>query len=899
MIFKRFFTALNDHGRSLQERIFSIIPLVGLLSMFLVIIISVIVGDDIVATIILVVCLLFFTIVVRASIKKRRVQLGATIIALVLVLIMLPVAFIFGGSIYSASPLWFVFGFAYIGMTVEGKRKYVLLGIGALTTAIIYYIAYSFPEIVSPHSTKAAYIDSFTGVVLVSALLTVMIIFQNQVYKSENELMQEQKKEIEELSQARNQFFSSVSHEIRTPIDSILGFNELVLRSDSLEEVAENAENIKSASRILLSLINDVLDLSKLESGNMEIVPTEYDLAGMLSETINLIWESASRKGLALYVDVDKTIPRRLIGDDVRIEQILINLLNNAVKFTSEGSIKISVKWKPLQNKQIMISFSIEDTGMGIRRDNMPYLFDEFKRVNVEQTKGISGTGLGLTIAKQLTEQMQGEIQVNSIYTKGSTFTVSIPQEIVREEPIGDVALETLKKRETDQFYRQSFEAPDCRILIVDDNTMNRMVTAKLLKDTKMVIDQAESGQECLSRCGDDEYDCIFLDIEMPEMDGITCLKQIKSQVGGLNKETPVIVLTAHSSADDQVKYRAAGFDGYLLKPVSGEMLENTLLRVLPADKVRRITPMYIDPEDQKLVSSRERLPILITTESACDLPKRLIENLRIPVIPLYIRTNTGLFLDGVEAETEGVLKYMREGGADNLSVDIPSVQEYEDFFAAHLSDAENIIHISMSGKAGGAFHVASEAAASFDKITVVDSESLSSGMGILVLEAVRLAQEGKNVQDCVAELDVMKKRIHTSFLIDNIDYLIRMGRIKRRTGGFSRVFMLKPAVLFRDGRGSLGRMMIGSVTKCRKGYVEDQLTKFSPIDKKTLFITHTDLTSSEIDDIKKWVNSIMSFDEIIVQRESASMAAIHGSGAFGLLYMLGESERNGYFDRR
>ena len=185
---------------------------------------------------------------------------------------------------------------------------------------------------------------------------------------------------------------------------------------------------------------------------------------------------------------------------------------------------------------------------------------------------------------------------------------------------------------------------------------------------------------------------------------------------------------------------------------------------------------------------------------------------------------------------------------------------------------------------------MASEAAASFDKVTVVDSESLSSGIGLLVMEAIRLAQEGKSVQDCVNELNIIKKRIHTSFLIDNIDYLIRMGRIKRRTGGFSRLFMLKPAVLFRDGRGSLGRMMIGSVAKCRKDYVEDQLTKFGTIDKKILFITHSDLSSSELEEIKKWVSNIMTFEEIIVQKESASMAAIHGNGAFGLLYKLGEN---------
>lgn len=893
-IFYQLFKAASDRNKTLQEKMFGIIPIIGLISMFLLIFIGIFVQDDIINTIILSFFFIVFSIIVMITIKKRKVQIGATIIATVLVLFILPVAFVFGGGIYGGSPIWFVFGFTFIGMTVEGLRKYILLIIGGIMTAVSYYVAYRFPEMVTPHTTEAAYFDSMASVLLVSLLLTVMILFQNQIYKAENKLIEQQKEEIEELGQARSRFFSSVSHEIRTPIDSILGFNEMILRNPATDEIAENASNIKSSGKMLLSLINDVLDISKLESGKMEIVPAEYDVALLLSETVNLVWGEASRKGLAFYVDIDKSIPKRLLGDDVRIEQILMNLIGNAIKYTSEGSVKLTVKSKPLGNNKITLSFQVEDTGMGIKRDSMPYLFDEFKRVNVEETKGINGTGLGLAIVKQLTDAMGGEIQVNSIYTKGATFIVSIPQEVVNEEPVGELALDTLRRREAMQFYRQSFEAPSCRILIVDDNVMNRIVTAKLLRDTKMVIDQAESGAECLSRCADIEYDCIFMDYEMPEMDGIECLRQIRTQVGGMCRETPVIVITAYSSADDQAKYRVAGFDGFLLKPISGEMLENTLLRVLPADKVRRITPTYINPEDDKLLSGKERLPVLITTESACDLPSEMLDKLRIPTIPLYIKTKSGYFLDGVEVETEGVLKYMKEGGSDDLAVDIPSVQEYEDFFAAHLAEAENVIHISMSGKAGGAYHVAKEAAASFDNVTVIDSESLSSGMGLLVLAAIKLCQEGKNAQECVSELNKIKKRIHTSFLIDTIDYLIRLGRIKRKTGGFSRVFMLKPAILFRDGRGTLGRMMVGPAEKSRKQYVEDQLTRFSPIDRKLLFITHSDLSAAELDDIKSWVSNIMVFDEIIIQKESASMAAIHGSGAFGLLYMMDERESAG-----
>ncbi len=882
--------AEEDHNKSLQERVFAIVPSIGLGTLFLMIFIGMLVGDDIINTVIITACFILFSLIVFLSIRLKKVKEGATIIGVVLVILLLPIAFVFGGGVQGGSPLWFVFGFAYIGMTVEGRRKYVLMGVGFITMALSYYISYNYPWLVPEHTKLAGYFDSFSSVILVSVLLTLMILLENMVYMSEAKLIAKQKEEIEELSQARNLFFSNVSHEIRTPLDSIVGFNEIILRETDSEAVMESAENIKSASKILLNLINDVLDVSKLEAGKMDINPVDYDFLDMFSEVVNMAWSEANEKGLRLNVDMDPEIPRKLVGDDIRIQQILINLLNNSVKYTETGEITISVRATGKYDNHIDLVFSVEDTGIGIKKDEVQTIFDEFTRINAKETKGIEGSGLGLLIVKQLTEQMHGEIQVNSIYTKGTTFVVTIPQEVNEHISVGELSIDELRKHREKSDYIPGFEAPGARILIVDDDQMNRSVTAKLFQDTKIGIDQAASGSECLEKCAENEYDCIFMDQVMPEMDGTETLRRIREQIGGMCRETPVVVITAYSSADDQARFRMAGFDGYLLKPVGGELLENTLLRLLPAELIHRIgkkTTSFIKSEH--LGKHRDKLPVLVTTESIADLPKEIVDKLRIPVIPFMIKNKNGSFIDGVEADSEGVLEYMAEGGDDDLTTDCPTVEEYEDFFASHLSDADNIIHISLAGGAGPAFHVATEAAASFDKVHVIDSESVSSGIGLLVMEAVQMVQEGMSVQECIDRLERIKKNIHTSFLIKDVDYLIKFGKVNPNMKGISRIFLLHPAVIFRDGKGGLDKMFMGAVDKVRKKYVKMQLDTSRHIDRRRIFIVHTGLTNMEIDDILRWIGDRVQFDEVIVQKQSAAMAAVHGVGAVGLLFKYGE----------
>ena len=283
-------------------------------------------------------------------------------------------------------------------------------------------------------------VGDFIIYAVVQIALGVALLYTR--YKSGRRILESeaQKKELEGLSQAQNTFFSSMSHEIRTPINTIIGLNEMILREEISDEVAQDAANIQSAGKMLLHLINDILDMSKLESGQMEIVNSTYNTADMLSDIVGMLWIRAQDKGLKFSVEVEPSLPSQLVGDEMRIRQVLINILNNAIKYTKEGSVKLSIQCENKGSNTSKIIYTVSDTGMGIRKENIPHLFDAFKRMDEDKNKYIEGTGLGLSIVKQLVDMMNGTITVNSIYMKGSTFIIEIPQEIADDTEVGDIS---------------------------------------------------------------------------------------------------------------------------------------------------------------------------------------------------------------------------------------------------------------------------------------------------------------------------------------------------------------------------------------------------------------------------------------------------------------------------
>jgi len=380
-------------------------------------------------------------------------------------------------------------------------------------------------------------------------------------------------------SEQKTSFLAKMSHEIRTPITAILGMNEMILRESKEPEIKEYAIDIKGAGNSLLAIINDVLDLTKIESGKMEIVEAEYEVSNLIFETVNMVQIKAKSKNLDLIIDVDKELPSVLIGDNIRIRQCLINILNNAVKYTEKGSVTFRVNGERIDNK-VKLSFFVTDTGIGIKEEDIPKLYDRFTRIDEKRNRSVEGTGLGMSITSQLLNLMGSKIEVESEYGKGSCFHFDLVQEIHDDTPVGNLS-EKIRNQIGNYSFSAKFTAPWATILIIDDNGINRMVVRNLLKNTKMKIDEGDSGDACLKLCDEKKYDIIFLDHMMPGMDGIETLEKLKEKKDGININTPVIMLTANAVNGAKEMYIEAGFDAVLSKPIVYEKLEETLIEYL------------------------------------------------------------------------------------------------------------------------------------------------------------------------------------------------------------------------------------------------------------------------------------------------------------------------------
>lgn len=374
---------------------------------------------------------------------------------------------------------------------------------------------------------------------------------------------------------AKTRFLANMSHEIRTPINSIMGMNEMILRESSEREILGYANESKSAAESLLSLVNDILDITKIEEGKVTLVNVKYRLASLINDVYSLMRFRAESKGLKLEIVVDETLPSVLIGDDVRLKQVLTNLLTNAVKYTHEGTVTLEVR----REGENEIYFSVRDTGIGIKEENIGRLFDAFSRFEEVRNRSIEGTGLGLNITVSFLKLLGSELNVNSVYGIGSDFYFVLRQKIVDNTPIGKLDLSA--RHDEVKAYKVSFIAPEARILVVDDNEINRKVFTNLLKKTQIQIDEAESGYEALEKTSKRWYDIVFMDHMMPEMDGIETFHILRENKENLCHNTPVIALTANAVAGAREYYLGEGFDNFLSKPIDTEKLEKLIFELL------------------------------------------------------------------------------------------------------------------------------------------------------------------------------------------------------------------------------------------------------------------------------------------------------------------------------
>lgn len=416
------------------------------------------------------------------------------------------------------------------------------------------------------------------------------------LFNSQNRYMKEQEQSMDDMlrilevkcqearqaTQSKSDFLSNMSHEIRTPINSVLGMNEMILRESRDENILDYASNIDSSGRMLLSLINDVLDFSKIESGKMEIVSTTYLVSEFLNDLINMLWISAKEKGLGFVLEIDNNLPRELFGDDVRLRQVLTNLLTNAIKYTEEGTVTLVIEGEIVNDFKVILHCEVRDTGIGIKEQDIPNLFMAFRRVEEKKNRNILGTGLGLPITYHILEIMGSKLHVESEYGKGSVFSFSLEQDIVDETPINDFQGQ-LRSRSTAQNSRSSLYAPGARVLVVDDNEMNRKVFVSLLKASQIEVVQADSGRACMECMREQDFDVVFLDHMMPELDGIETLHQLQQED---LCHMPIVALTANAVSGAREMYLAEGFDEFLSKPIMPDKLESLLLDMLPPDMI-------------------------------------------------------------------------------------------------------------------------------------------------------------------------------------------------------------------------------------------------------------------------------------------------------------------------
>ena len=614
---KRFWNKWMNDELDIQHKLLNLILLAAFIGGIAALFISAMFGNDIFGTIQIAALIVMVGLSLLVSNVLKKPQAAAILIIISANLILLPIMYFYNGGINSGMIAWIILGMIFSLLLLKGRICFILYFFNALCVIGYLLLEVWKPEYVTPLSSPLTNaIDNIQSVIIVTGIFGAIFKYQSYVYEKQQKDLERQEKELrktmEELKNAngaKSLFLANMTHEIRTPINAVLGMDEMILRESDNENITSYALNIQTASQTLLSIVNDVLDFTKIESGKMELIHINYELYDLIKDCYSVIYMRARKKDIDFRVENDPDIPGTLLGDEVRVRQIMFNLLTNAVKYTKVGSVILSLDYEKISDSEILLKVTVKDTGIGISRENREKLFQSFQRVDEAKNRNIEGTGLGLAITKQLLDMMGGSIELSSIVDVGSEFRVTIPQKVVSFEPIGSFIMRYEKNHVKKENSREIFRAPEAKILVVDDVAMNQEVMKSLLKRTLIQVDSAYSGAECLEKVQKEKYQIIFMDHMMPEMDGVETFRKMKALEVNRNEDTPVIALTANAVSGAKEEYDREGFAGTIFKPINSENLERIIKQYLPENMIQETMEMVSDEHQDFL----DRLDVLDT----------------------------------------------------------------------------------------------------------------------------------------------------------------------------------------------------------------------------------------------------------------------------------------------